>query len=421
MESAPIDRAAWTRRLEEMAAEGHRVLAFAERPLSAAGGIAPGAVDGLILLGLAGFVDPPRPETLAAIADCRTAGIEVKMITGDHALTAIAVARAIGLDTAGGALTGAEIDAMDADTLASAARRVSVFARTSPGHKLRLVEALQAEGRIVAMTGDGVNDAPALKRADIGIAMGLKGTETAKEAARIVLADDNFASIVAAVREGRTVHDNIRKVIAWTLPTNGGEALVIVGAILAGLALPITPVQILWINMVTAIALGLALAFEPAEPGVMARPPRAATAGLIDGEMIWRILLVSILFAGVVFGATAWAAAREVPPAQSRTLAVNLIVAMEIAYLFSVRVLHATSLRRGAPAVTPAVYAGVTLALAAQAGFTYAPPLQAVFGTVPLPAADLLAAGAAGLVLFLLLEAEKWLRRHRRPPRPGPR
>lgn len=219
----------------------------------------------------------PREEATAAVRSCHAAGIRVVMITGDHALTAREIARQLGIADNPRTLTGESLETLDDRELCAAARETDVFARTTPLHKLRLVEALQADGFAVAMTGNGVNDAPALKRADIGVAMGGKGTEAAKEAAEMVLADDSFASIVAAVREGRTVYDNLMKVIAWTLPTNSGEALTIIAAIMLGLALPLTPVQILWINMVTAVALGLFLAFEPTEPGTMRRRPRATT------------------------------------------------------------------------------------------------------------------------------------------------
>ncbi|WP_090114530.1 cation-translocating P-type ATPase [Limimaricola pyoseonensis] len=410
----PIDRAAWAARIEALAASGHRVLAFAAKPLEGPDGIGHADIAGLTLLGLAGFIDPARPEAIAAAADCRRAGVAVKMITGDHALTALAVAAELGLDTQGGALTGGEIAAASEAELRRMARETSVFARAAPEHKLRLVEALQAEGHVVAMTGDGVNDAPALKRADAGIAMGIKGTEAAKQAARVVLTDDNFASIVAAVREGRTIHDNIRKVIAWNLPTNGGEALVIILAILIGLPLPITPVQILWINMVTAVALGLTLAFEPPEQGVMQRPPRRPGAALLDGEMIWRVALVSVLFGLAVFGLSAWVAARGADLAYARTLAVDLLVVMEIFYLFSVRYLHMTSVTRTGLLGTRAVWFGVALAVVAQLLFTFAPPLQAVFGSRPVSLADGAVVLGIGVVLLVVLEAEKLLRRRGR-------
>lgn len=406
----PIDRDAWAARLEELAKGGHRVLAFATKTTSRKA-IGMDDVADLTLLGLGGFIDPARPEAIEAMADCLRAGIEVKMITGDHALTAMAVAEELGLSTHGEAVTGAEVEAMSDEELRRRAPDVDVFARAAPEHKLRLVEALQATDNVVAMTGDGVNDAPALKRADVGIAMGIRGTEAAKDAARVVLADDNFASIVAAVREGRTIYDNIKKVIAWNLPTNGGESLVIISAILFGIALPMTPVQILWINMVTAVALGLTLAFEPAEPGVMDRRPRRMNAPLLDAEMVWRVVLVSALFAAAVFGVFFWAQAQGRDLSYARTLVVNLIVVLEIFYLFSVRYLHLPTLSLRAAVGTRAVWTGIAIALAAQAAFTYAPPLQSVFETQAVSPADGLLVLALGVILLVLLEVEKWVRR----------
>ncbi|MBB3711799.1 magnesium-transporting ATPase (P-type) [Limimaricola variabilis] len=408
--TAPIDRAAWSSRIEALASSGHRVLAFASRQAADLDRLSHDDMDGLTLLGLAGFIDPARPEAIAAVADCRRAGIKVKMITGDHALTALAVAAELGLD-AHGVLTGHDFEGMDAAELRRLAADTTVFARTAPEHKLRLVEALLAGGHVVAMTGDGVNDAPALKRADVGVAMGIKGTDAAKEAAQVVLADDNFASIVAAIREGRTIYDNIRKVIAWNLPTNGGEALVVILAILIGLPLPITPIQILWINMVTAVALGLTLAFEPAEPGVMDRPPRRPGASLLDGEMIWRVALVSVLFGAAVFGLAGWVTARGETLAYARTLSVNLLVVLEIFYLFSVRYLHMTSITPKGVLGTRAVLFGIVVAVIAQALFTYASPLQAVFDTRPVHLRDGAVILGLGVALLLLLEAEKLLRR----------
>ncbi|MFN6977338.1 MAG: HAD-IC family P-type ATPase, partial [Gemmobacter sp.] len=292
----PLDLAAWHARADAIAAEGQRVLALAAMPAPGAAGIDARALEGgLTLIGLVGLIDPPRAEAVEAVAECRRAGIRVKMITGDHAGTAAAIGRQIGLENPARVLTGQDIDGMDDARLAAAVLDCDVFARTSPEHKLRLVTALQAHGLSVAMTGDGVNDAPALKRADAGIAMGLKGSEAAKEAADLVLADDNFASIAAAVREGRTVYDNIRKVIGWTLPTNAGEALTIIAALMLGLALPVTAVQILWINLITAATLGLALAFEPTEPGTMDRPPRRRDAPILSGGLVWHVALVGTL------------------------------------------------------------------------------------------------------------------------------
>ena len=288
-----------------------------------------------------------------------------------------------------------------------------VFARTSPEHKLRLVQALQAGGAVVAMTGDGVNDAPALKRADVGVAMGIQGTEAAKEAAKVVLADDNFASIVAAVHEGRTIHDNIRKAIAWSLPTNGGEALVILAALLLGWTLPITPVQILWVNMVTAVTLGLTFAFEPGEPGLMRRPPRPPGEGLLSPFLLWRVLLVSALFAAFAFAAFAWAQRRGLALEAARTVVVNVVVALEVFYLFSVRFLERSSLNWIGVLGTPAVLAALALVAVLQLAFTYLPPLQAVFQTRALGPVELAVVVLAGVALLTLLELEKWLLRRR--------
>lgn len=403
----------WQAQIDALASQGQRVLAFAVKPMrhGQRGLTFHDVEDSLVLLGLAGFIDPPREEAAAAVASCRTAGIRVVMITGDHARTAREIARQLGIADDPKTLSGDSLDALDDRQLRDAARETDVFARTTPLHKLRLVEALQADGLVVAMTGDGVNDAPALKRADIGVAMGGKGTEAAKEAAEMVLADDNFASIVAAVREGRTVYDNIMKVIAWTLPTNSGEAFTIIAAIMLGLTLPITPVQILWINMVTAVALGLSLAFEPAEPGTMRRRPRAARQPILTLDLLWRILFVSMLFVAAAFGIYFWAENRGLGTELARTMVVNTLVVMEIFYLFSVRYVHGTSLTWQGVLGTRAVVAGVAVIAAAQAVFTYAPFMQAVFETRPLAFADGAAIVGVGVAMLAVVEAEKAVRR----------
>ncbi|MGF1623643.1 MAG: cation-transporting P-type ATPase [Alphaproteobacteria bacterium] len=409
----PLDAAAWEQAVEALASEGQRVLALASRPMPAdARELRFSDVeDGLVLLGLVGLIDPPRDEAIAAVADCRSAGIRVKMITGDHAATARAIARQLGLDNCDDVATGQELDAMDPETLQRVAIATDVFARTSPENKLRLVQALRASGAVIAMTGDGVNDAPALKQADVGVAMGRKGTEAAKEAAEMVLADDNFASIAAAVREGRTVYDNIKKVISWTLPTNGGEALCIIGAVLFGLLLPMTPVQILWINMVTAVGLGLTLAFEPTEPNAMRRPPRPASEALLSGFLVWRIVLVSLLFVAGAFGMFTWTLDRGLTLEEARTNVVNTIVVMEIFYLFSVRYLGGTSLSWRGVLGTPAVLIGVGLVVVLQLAFTYLPFMNSLFATRPVALVDGLAVLAAGVALLGVLELEKLLRR----------
>jgi magnesium-transporting ATPase (P-type) len=405
----PLDEEFWRAQTDALAAKGQRMLAIARKaqPSGHRDLNFSDVESGATFVGLLGLIDPPRKEVRAAIQECRDAGIEVKMITGDHAVTAEAIARDLQLSPDPQAMTGAELDAVDDASLRDVARRVTVFARTSPAHKLRLVEALQAGNAVTAMTGDGVNDAPALKRADVGVAMGRKGTDAAKEAAAIVLADDNFASIVAAVREGRTVYDNIRKVIAWTLPTNGGEAAAIIGAIAFGLTLPMTPIQILWINMVTVVALGLTLAFEPTEPGTMRRPPRDPGESLLSAALLWRTAFVSLLFVTGVFGIFFYALDSGQSVEMARTLAVNTIVVMEIAYLFSVRYMYGGSLTWRGMLGTPTVLIGVATVVAAQAAFTYLPLLQDVFATEPVSPTDAGLILLIGVALLLLVETEK--------------
>ena len=404
-----LDRDYWQARISETAARGERVLALAEKPIDAgARALTFDDVEsGLTLLGLFGFADPPRQEAIQAVAECNRAGIQVKMITGDHAITAREIARQLGLANDPVTRTGQEIESLNDDELRTAVIETSVFARTTPENKLRLVEALQADGLTVAMTGDGVNDAPALKRADVGIAMGRKGTEAAKEAAEMVLADDNFASIVAAVREGRTVYDNLMKVISWTLPTNGGEALTILAALAFGLALPITPVQILWINMITAATLGLTLAFEPTETGAMRRTPRRAGSAILSGRLLWRIGFVSVLFLIGAFGMYFWAESRGLSVELARTIVVNTIVVMEIFYLFSVRYVHGTSLTWQGVLGTRAVLIGVGLVTAAQFAMTYTPLMQLIFDTRPVAFLDGLAVIGAGVAMLMVVEIEK--------------
>ncbi|ULB11918.1 HAD-IC family P-type ATPase [Cereibacter azotoformans] len=400
----------WHARAEAMAHQGLRVLALAERPATG-DAIDPRDLEGgLEFLGLVGLIDPPRPEAIAAVSDCLAAGIRVKMITGDHAGTAAAIAARIGLANSSRVLTGADLDRLDEAQLALEVVSVDVFARTSPEHKLRLVTALQASGLSVAMTGDGVNDAPALKRADAGIAMGRKGSEAAKEAADLVLADDNFASIAAAVREGRTVYDNLRKVISWTLPTNAGESLVVVLAVLAGLALPVTAVQILWINLITAVTLGLALAFEPTEAGTMSRPPRRRDMPILTGGLVWHVVLVAFLFLAAVFGIFSYAIDRGYPLALAQTMAMNTLVVLEIFHLFFIRNIHGTSLTWAAVRGTRVVWIVVVAVTAAQLAVTYLPFLQRILGTEAVPIADGLLIIAMGAVFFALIEIEKQIR-----------
>ena len=411
-DTEPLDERYWLDRVEGMAAEGQRVLALAVKPVAPAHTVLERSdvEAGLILMGLVGLIDPPRAEAIDAVAECHGAGIRVKMITGDHPGTATAIGRRIGLRNTEKVLSGADIDSMQDAELATAVLDTDVFARTSPEHKLRLVMALQAHGMTVAMTGDGVNDAPALKRADVGIAMGLKGSEAAKEAAEFVLADDNFASIVAAVREGRTVYDNIKKVISWTLPTSTGEAMTIIIALLFGMTLPVTPIQILWINLITATTLGIALAFEPTEEDTMRRPPRRRDEPLLAGGLAWHIVLVSILFLAGVFGIYSYAIDRGYSVELARTMALNTLVVMEIFHLFFIRNIYGTSLTRRAVRGTPVVWATVLALTVAQFAITYLPPLQAVFATESVPLFDGALIVGVGVVLFAIIESEKQLR-----------
>lgn len=412
-----IDLAHWNRMVDVLGANGQRVLALAKKPMPhSAHDLTFREVErDLVLIGLAGLIDPPREEAITAVAECATAGIRVKMITGDHAATATAVARQLGLERPNSVITGDRLDSLDDEAFRLAVKGTTVFARTTPEHKLRLVETLQADGAIVAMTGDGVNDAPALKRADVGIAMGRKGTEAAKEAAEVVLADDNFATIVAAVREGRTVHDNLTKVIGWTLPTNAGEAMTIIVAILIGLTLPLTPVQILWINMVTAVGLGLTLAFEPPEPDIMQRPPRAPDAPILTGLLLWRVIFVSLLFAAGAFGMFFWAEKRALSIEEAHTVVVNAIVVMEIFYLFGMRHRRASAFTWPGVLGTPAVIAGIAFTLSAQLLFTYAPFMQTIFATRAISVADGLLIIATGVAFLLILELEKFIMRRLHP------
>jgi calcium-translocating P-type ATPase len=405
-----IDLHHWHERADALARQGLRVLALAERSEEGERIDAETLEGSLTFLGLVGLIDPPRPEAVAAVAECRAAGIAVKMITGDHAGTAAAIAAQIGLANPKQVLTGADLDQLDDAELRNEAAAVDVFARTSPEHKLRLVMALQANGHSVAMTGDGVNDAPALKRADAGIAMGLKGSEAAKEAADLVLADDNFATIAAAVREGRTVYDNLRKVISWTLPTNAGEAMTIVLALMLGLSLPVTAVQILWINLITAITLGLALAFEPTEAGTMARPPRRRDEPLMSGVLVWHVLRVALLFLAAVFGIFTYAIDKGYPLALAQTMAMNTLVVLEIFYLFFIRNIHGTSLTWAAARGTRVIWTVVIGVTAAQFAVTYVPAFQSVLGTKPVPFWDGVLIVAIGAAFFAIVESEKQIR-----------
>jgi len=401
--------------IEMLTAGGARVLAFARKELPDA----PTGIDhadvagGLTFIGLQGMIDPPRQAAVAAVKICQAAGVRVKMITGDHPLTAAAIARQVGLDGTGGegkvsVLTGRELAELSDRELIEAAEQTPVFARATPEQKLRLVEALQARGHVVAMTGDGVNDAPALKRADIGVAMGITGTEVAKEAADMVLADDNFSSIEAAVEEGRGVFDNLTKFIVWTLPTNLGEGLVILVAIFLGVTLPILPVQILWINMTTAGFLGLMLAFEPKEPGIMQRPPRDPKTPILTRTLNVRILLVGSLLLIGAFGLFEWELAAGASVAQARTVAVNAFVVIELFYLFNCRSLSKSVFTLGFFS-NLWVLGGAATMLVLQIAYTNVPIMNRLFQGAPIGPLAWLKIVAAGMITYLIVELEKRL------------
>ncbi|HEX7836324.1 MAG TPA: HAD-IC family P-type ATPase [Kofleriaceae bacterium] len=411
--AGPFDAGAVRRTIDAIAGQGLRVLVMARRILP------PGTrrashedMARLTFLGLVGMIDPLRPEAQRAVTACREAGIQVKMITGDHAVTAAAIAGELGLEGArapGGRLhviTGRELSATPPNQLPALADEVAVFARVSPEHKLSLVRALQSRGHVVAMTGDGVNDAPALKQADIGVAMGKTGTDVARSAAAMVLTDDNFATIASAVEEGRGIYDNLVKFLAWTLPTNGGAGLVLLAAVLVGATLPVLPLQLLWVNLVTAL-LGTSLIFEPREPGVMQRPPRRAGAPILDGPLALRTAVVSLAIAAAAFGCFEWAQARGLSDPASRTIAINTIMMVELGCLFACRSLQVPSWKLGW-FTNPSVWLGAAGMLAVQLAMTYVPVMNRLFHTAPIDAWWWAAMLGIGLVVFAAAELKKW-------------
>ena len=427
-----IDLDALHAEVHRMASGGMRVLALAEKSWGEErdqlhlGDLA----GGLRFLGLVGMIDPPRPEAIAAILACQGAGITVKMITGDHRATAQAIGRQLGLASAEAAVAGAALEDLSPARLGEVATDTSVFARVAPEHKLRLVRALQARGQVVAMTGDGVNDAPALKQANIGVAMGITGSSVSKEAADVVLTDDNFASIVAAVEEGRRVYDNLIKSLAFVLPTNLGLALILIYAVLFFpfdpqsrlLLLPIEPVQILWINLVAAVALALPLAFEAKESDIMQRPPRDPGAPVLSRFVVWRTVLAALLMTAGAVGVFQWYFGpfldRTTAPdtaagttlAEAQTMAVTTVIMFQIFYLQTSRSLRDSLWHIGLTS-NPAIYLGVATVLVVQAAYIYLPPLQAVFGSAPLGWTDLLIATLVGCLIVPVVAIEKWLLR----------
>ncbi|MEV4709555.1 cation-transporting P-type ATPase [Actinoplanes sp. NPDC049316] len=411
-----VDRDAVLEAAGDLAGRGLRVLATAMRPAASAAEFTEDRLPGsMVLTGLQAMLDPPRAAATAAVTACHTAGIKVKMITGDHAATATAIAAQVGLldpkqSGADVVLTGADLAALPAEEFPDAVDRAAVFARVSPEQKLRLVEALQARGHVVAMTGDGVNDAPALRQAGIGVAMGASGTEVAKDAADMVLTDDDFATIEAAVEEGRGVFDNLTKFITWTLPTNIGEGLVILAAILFGAALPILPTQILWINMTTAVALGLMLAFEPKETGIMTRPPRDPDQPLLTRALMARILLVSTLLVAGSWWLFHWELDNGASLAEARTAAVNLFVVVEAFYLFSCRSLTHSAWRIGV-FTNRWLIAGVTVQALGQLAITYLPAMNTLFSTAPIAGGAWLRILGIAAIASLVVAVDKRLRR----------
>jgi magnesium-transporting ATPase (P-type) len=411
-QAAPINRDHFMKAADKLAAQGERVLGLAwlENPGVKAGSLGPADLPkNLVLLGLIGLLDPPRKEAIEAVKECHGGGIRVTMITGDHRITAAAIAKMLGIGDGKTAVTGAEIEEMNTAALQESVQDVDVFARASPEHKLRLVKAMQAHKQIVAMTGDGVNDAPALKKADIGVAMGIKGTEVTKEAAGMVLADDNFASITAAVREGRTVYNNIEKAILFMLPTNVAQGLVIVVAIFFGFVMPITAPQILWVNMVSSVALGLVLSFEPHELEVMSRPPRAVDRPILTGFGIWRVIFIGLALVAYTLWAFFSMKAQGASDQLARTVAVNAITIGQIFYLLNSRYLIDSSVSLQAHMGNNYLPLGIGAVVILQLLFTYAPPLQALFDTRAIPLQVWMSLLLDGLVFFLIVEAEKMI------------
>jgi len=407
----PLGRDYWDAASDRLAAQGERVLALAwqQNPSIETRSLSPEDLPkNLVLLGLVGLMDPPRKEAVEAVAECHKGGIRVTMITGDHKITAAAIAKMLGIGDGKTAVAGAEIEAMNDSALQEVVRNVDVFARASPEHKLRLVKAIQANGQVVAMTGDGVNDAPALKRADIGVAMGIKGTEVTKEAAAMVLADDNFASITAAVREGRTVYNNIEKALLFMLPTNVAQALVILVAIIGGFLLPITAPQILWVNMVTSVALGLVISFEPHEFGVMLRQPRAVSRPILDGFAVWRVIFVGLALLVLTLAAFFWMKSLVATDELARTVAVNTLVIGQIFYLLNSRFKTDSSLSLSAHLGNRYLPMGIGAVIVLQLLFTYAGPLHSLFGTAAVPLDFWPWLFLGGLVFFLVVETEKF-------------
>jgi Ca2+-transporting ATPase len=397
---------------DAMAAKGLRVLAFAKKEVSPqAVSLAHTDLERMTFLGIQGMIDPPRKEAIVAVQSCYAAGMRVKMITGDHVLTATAIAKQLGLKRSSAAeeliaFSGKQIEAMGDAEFIDAADKASVFARVTPEQKLRLVKALQSLGNIVAMTGDGVNDAPALKQANIGIAMGITGTEVAKEAADMVLTDDNFASIEAAVEEGRCVFENLKKFIVWSLPTNLGEGLSILLAIFMGAALPILPVQILWVNMTTAIFLGMMLAFEPKEKDIMTRPPQNPKLPIMTVDVVIRTFYVGLLLVAGVFGLFELELSRGASLEEARSVATTMLVMGELFYLFNCRSLTKSAFSIGFFSNIWILW-GVAVMLLTQILFVHTPLMNRLFHAAPMPFDAWLRVLGASVLIAIIVGIEK--------------
>ncbi len=415
----PVDVATsdWEEALKTFSGQGQRTLALAMKTCDAGkSSLEESDVDaGLMLLGVVALEDPPRQEAIEAVRDCQRAGIRVKMITGDHLGTAMAIGRQMGIGDGRKGMSGSEFQKCRDEELVDVVGETDIYARFSPEDKLRLVRALREQKQVTAMTGDGVNDAPALRSADVGVAMGRKGTETAREASEIVLADDNFATIATAVRIGRGIYDNIRKSLLFILPTNGGQALLILVAVMLGLSLPVTPVQVLWVNMVTAVTLALALAFEPAEPNVMERPPRPPGEAILTPFLVWRVVFVSLLILAATFWVFNWHLQQGFAIEVARTAAVNTVVACEIFYLFNCRFLTRSIFCRDGLFGNPWVPGAIILVIGLQAAFTWLPFMQHLFQTEALGLQSMGLILAVSLPVLFVVELEKWLLQRQAP------
>lgn len=410
--AVPFEAQYWEEEMARFARQGLRMVAAACKPasLDATTLNHEDLQEGLIFLGIAGMMDPPRPEAIDAIHACQTAGIRVKMITGDHPQTAMSIGQMLGITNSSQAMTGYQLEHMDDAALAKAAVEYDIFARTSPEHKLRLVKALQDNGEVVGMTGDGVNDAPALRQADVGIAMGIKGTEVTKEAADMVLTDDNFATIASSVKEGRRVYDNLKKTILFIMPTNLAQGLLIIIALLAGNIIPLTPVLILWMNMATSATLSFGLAFEAAERNVMNRPPRKTGQHVMDGFAVWRVAFVGSMIAIAAFILEAWLAPRGHSPEFIRTVLLQMLVTAQWVYMINCRSSDSFSLSMGLLR-NKGIWLVTGVLLLMQLVIIYVPLMQSMFGTEALPLRYCFVTLVIGVTMFLVVEIEKRLTR----------